>query len=38
MSITDAFERFENFLFFFLFSYMLSDYQNDVYKTFHYTI
>lgn len=37
MSITDAFERFEikkNFLF----SYMLSDYQNDVYKTFQYTI
>lgn len=37
MSITDAFERFEK-KFFFLFSYMLSDYQNDVYKTFQYTI
>lgn len=36
MSITDEFERFEKKIF--LFSYMLSDYQNDVYKTFHYTI
>lgn len=36
MSITDAFERFEK-KFSFLFSYMLSDYQNDVYKTFQYT-
>lgn len=37
MSITDAFERFKKKIFF-LFSYMLSDYQNDVYKTFQYTI
>lgn len=37
MSITDAFERFE-IKKFFLFSYMLSDYQNDVYKTVQYTI
>lgn len=37
MSITDAFERFE-IKKIFLFSYMLSDYQNDVYKTVQYTI